>query len=160
VRRLEIELDRLGAADVTLSSNLRTRLSGDVVANAGEPSDPGVAIYFRFKGRATVFACDGYTRVAENIAAIANHIKALRAIERYGVGSIEQAIAGYRALPADTAADWRAVFGFNGGPVSAEQLNTRIKEMARDKHPDTGGTEEGMAHLNRARDYALAELLS
>ena len=30
--------------------------------------------------------------------------------------------------------------------------------MAKVKHPDVGGTEIEMAHLNRARDYALQEL--
>jgi hypothetical protein len=160
VSRLQNELDRLGAVDLTLSTNLKPRLDGGVVANQGEPYDPGVAIYFRFKGRATVFACDRYIRVADNIAAIAAHIDALRRIERYGVGSIEQALAGYKALPADTAADWRTVFGFAAHEtVTAEMVQRAFKDRAKDAHPDKGGTEEGMAHLNRARDYAIAELL-
>lgn len=161
VDRLERELDRLGAEGPTLSTNLKPRISGGVVANAGEPADAGVAIYFRFKGRATVLACDRYIRVADNIAAIAAHVDALRRIERYGVGTIEQALAGYRSLPADTAAEWRQVFGF--GPtehVTVEQLQTKFKDRAATAHPDKGGTDEGMAHVNRAREYALEELLS
>lgn len=160
VARLQRELERLGAEDLTLSTNLKPRLDGGVVANQGEPGDPGVAIYFRFKGRATVFACDGYYRVADNIAAIAAHIDALRRIERYGVGTIEQAIAGYRALPADTAADWRSVFGFAPDEhVTAERLQDRYRERAQTAHPDKGGTDDSMMHINRAREYALSELL-
>lgn len=157
--RLERELDRLGAAAPTLSTNVQLRLDGRPRSD-NEPNDPGVACYFRFKGRATVLACDRYLRVSDNIAAIAAHIDALRRIDRYGVGSLEQALAGYKALPADSAADWRNVFGFNGGPVTVEQVNDRFKAMAKEKHPDVGGTEEGMAHLNRAREHALSELLS
>jgi hypothetical protein len=159
ITRLQTELDRLGAADLTLSTNLKPRLDGGVVANQGEPSDPGVAIYFRFKGRATVFACDHYYRVADNLAAIAAHVDALRRIERYGVGSLEQALAGYRSLPADTSADWRQVFGFTATePVTEDQLTTKYRERAHIAHPDRGGTDEMMAHVNRARDFALQEI--
>jgi hypothetical protein len=117
-------------------------------------------VYFRFKGRATVLACDRYTRVADNITAMASHIDALRRIDRYGVGTLEQALAGYKALPADSAADWRAVFGFAATErITAEQLHQRFRLRARDAHPDRGGSDDAMAHLNRARDFGLAELL-
>jgi hypothetical protein len=157
-RRLEDQLDRLGATNPVLSTNLSLRMDGRPRSDEN-PRDPGVAIYFRFKGKATVFACDKYLRVADNIAAIANHIDALRRIERYGVGSIEQALAGYKALPADTAADWRSVFGFDkSARVTHDELQTKYRERASIAHPDKGGTDDAMAHVNRARDYALAEL--
>jgi len=157
-QRLERQLELLGGADPVLSTNVRLRLDGRPYSDQ-EPGDPGAACYFRFKGRATVLACDRYTRVADNIAALAAHIDALRRIERYGVGTIEQALAGYRALPADTAADWRTVFGFPAGSSpTKDQVNDAYKRAAREKHPDRGGSEEGMAHLNRARDFAWQEL--
>lgn len=156
--RLQDELERLGATGATLSTNISLRLDGRPRSDE-KPADPGVAIYFRFKGKATVFACDKYTEVGDNIAAIAAHIDALRRIERYGVGTIEQALAGYKALPADTAADWRAVFGFaKDSRPTKDQIDSAYKGLARQKHPDAGGTDIEMAHLNRARDYALAEL--
>lgn len=155
--RLQRELDRLGARNVTLSTNVSLRLDGRPRSD-DEPNDPGAAIYFSFRGRATVLACDRYRRVADNIAAIAAHIDALRRIERYGVGTIEQALAGYKALPADTAADWRNVFGLNG-TATLDAVDTAFKRLARERHPDvTHDDGAAMAHLNRARDYALAEL--
>lgn len=155
--RLQRELDRLGAKNATLSTNVSLRLDGRPRSD-DEPGDPGVAIYFSFKGRATVLACDRYRRVADNIAALAAHIDALRRIERYGVGTIEQALAGYKALPADTAADWRAVFSLNGN-ATREAVDTAFKQLARERHPDvTHDDGAAMAHLNRARDYALMEL--
>ena len=160
VDRLERQLEVLGGQDPTLSTNVRLNLRGLPYGNE-QPMDPGAAVYFRFKAKATVLACDTYQRLADNIAALAAHIDALRRIDRYGVGSLEQALAGYRALPADSAANWRTVFGFDPDErVSAEALNSRFKEQARDAHPDRGGTDEGMAHLNRAREFALEELLS
>jgi hypothetical protein len=157
-RRLEAQLEKLGVKESTLSSNVSLNMRG-IPRGDENPSDPGVAIYFAFKGKATVLACDTYFRVADNIAALAAHLEALRAIDRYGVGTIEQALAGYKALPADTAADWRAVFGFAKGsrPTRAD-IDTVYKRLAREKHPDAGGTEVEMMHLNRARDYAASEL--
>lgn len=156
--RLQAEIDRLGARNVTLSTNVELRLDGFPRSDI-EPRDPGVAVYFSFKGKATVFACDKWDRVADNIAAIAAHIDAIRRIERYGVGSLEQALAGYKALPADSAADWRQVFGFPAEATpSLDTLDSAYKRLAREKHPDVGGTDEGMSHVNRAHDFALAEL--
>jgi len=158
VKRLERELDALGAARPTLSTNVELRLDGRPRSDS-EPSDPGVAVYFGFKGKATVFACDRYTRVADNIAAIAAHIDALRRIQRYGVGSIEQALAGYKALPADSAADWRSVFGFKAGSSpTREQIETTFRTMAQGRHPDHGGSDDAMQHINRAREFAVAEM--
>lgn len=157
--RLEDELERLGAKQPVLSTNVSLRLDGRPRSDES-PSDPGAAVYFSFRGKATVLAADRFVRVADNIAAIAAHIDALRRVERYGVGTIEQALAGYRSLPADTAADWRSVFGFGVSErVSVEQVQSRFKERATTAHPDKGGSDEGMAHINRAREYALAELL-
>jgi hypothetical protein len=157
--RLEHELSKLGAKDPTLSTNVSLRLDGRPRVDAPKPSDPGAAIYFKFKGRASVLACDTYTDVAQNIAALAAHLEALRTMQRHGVGTIEQALAGYKALPADSAADWRAVFGFpKDSKPSLDALDTAYKTAAKVKHPDVGGTEIEMAHLNRARDYALMEL--
>jgi hypothetical protein len=157
-QRLERQLDLLRTKQPTLSTNVELRLDGRPRSD-NEPADPGVAVYFTFRGKATVLACDRYRRVADNIVAIANHIDALRRIERYGVGTIEQALAGYRALPADSAADWRQVFGFNGAQrITLDDVDTVYKALARERHPDLGGTEAGMAHLNRAREFARKEL--
>lgn len=156
--RLQGEIDRLGARGATLSTNVQLRLDGAPRSDQ-EPADPGAAVYFTFKGRATVFACDRYRRVADNIAAIAAHIDAIRRIDRYGVGSLEQALAGYKALPADTAADWRTVLGFPGGSAPRlPQLEAKYKQLAREKHPDHGGTEEGWHQLARAYEFARTEL--
>ena len=157
VQRLQAELDRLGAKNAVLSFGVRARLDGYPRSGEPEPADPGVAVYFGFNGKATVFACDSYTKVAQNIAAIAAHVDALRRIQRYGVGSIEQAIAGYKALPADTAADWRTVLELGARPL-AEDVERAYKHLARRRHPDAGGSEEGWYQLQRAYEFAKQEL--
>ena len=159
MERLQGELDRLGVRNPVLSSNVSLRLDGRPRSDE-EPTDPGVAVYFQFKGKATVLACDRWNRVADNIAAIAAHIDALRRVDRYGVGTLDQAFAGYKALPADSAADWRMVlFGVKDWRGGVEEVQAAYRARARQAHPDAGGSDDAMAHLNRARDYALQELV-
>lgn len=156
--RLEQQLERLGATQPVLSTNMPLRLDGRPRSEK-DPDDPGAAVYFRLHGKPLALACDRWNRLADNIAALAQHIDAIRRIDRYGVGTMDQAFAGYRSLPADTAADWRAVFGFaKDSRPSVEQVDRAYKTAAKQRHPDVGGSEIEMAHLNRARDYALMEL--
>lgn len=156
--RLERQVEMMGGTNATLSSNVSLRLDGRPRSD-DEPRDPGVALYFDFKGRATVLASDRWDRVADNIGAIAAHIDALRRVERYGVGTIEQALSGYKALPQDTASNWRNVFGFGlDQVVTMAQVQSAFETRAKMAHPDKGGTDEAMSHLNRARGFARAEL--
>lgn len=158
LKRLSDELERLGAADALVSSNLPVRLDGMPRSGAGEPDDPGVAVYFRLRREQRVLACDRWDRVADNIAAIAAHISAIRAVDRYGVGTLEQAFAGYAALPAPQApTSWRAVLNYGDEPVDVERVRRFYVDAARRAHPDAGGSDEQMRVVNAARDQALAE---
>jgi hypothetical protein len=94
--RLQAELDRLGAKNAVLSTNMELRLDGRPRSDRRAPDDPGVAVYFHLGKKSMCMPCDKWDTVAGNIAAIAGHIDALRRIERYGVQSIEQAFAGCR----------------------------------------------------------------
>lgn len=156
IKRLSGELARLGATNEILSTNVKTRLDGLPYSNQPEPDDVGAAVYFKLKGKPRCLACDKWNRVADNIAAIAQHIDALRRIDRYGVGTMEQAFAGYAALP-PSAEDWRTVFGLNGGATLAD-VETKFKALAIQHHPDRGGDPAVMAKLNAARDVAKREL--
>lgn len=157
--RLQVELERLRARDPILSTNLALRLDGLPRADQGNPADPGVAVYFTLKGQARCLACDRYHTVAGNIAALAAHIESLRRIDRHGVGTIDQAFAGYTALP--PARTWRDVLKFEPHVVvTLDDLEARYRRLAKDAHPDAGGTHGDMAALNAARDQARTELLS
>lgn len=150
--RLSDQLDSLGARYVTLSTNLELRLDGAPRSGQSEPSDPGVACYFQIKGRDTVLACDKWDRVADNIAAVAKHIEALRGQERWGVGTAEQAFAGYQALP-EPEQYWQ-VLGIRAN-ATVEEIKAAYRQKAPAAHPDSGGSNGAMARLNAARDAAL-----
>lgn len=151
--RLDAELNRLGATDPLLSTNVPVGVRGVPLSKSwAEPQDTGVACYLMLQGKPLVFACDKWDRVADNIAAIAQHIDALRRIERYGVGKVEQAFAGYAALP-PAADDWRAILGV-GEYATLDQVDAAFLEKAKQLHPDAGGSHDQMAALTAARDFA------
>lgn len=152
VARVEDEVRRMKGAEVAtlvVSSNL----AGTV---RSQPNDPGVAVYF-LRNRPYCFPCDRYSKVADNVAAVAKHLEALRGIERWGVGTVEQLFSGFTALPAP-GSDWREVLGILGSGVDAEAVEARFRSMAKTMHPDRGGTHEGFVRLEAARRAALAEL--
>jgi len=162
LRRLTDELRRLGASNPVISSNLRRNLDGSITAGQAKMlADPGIAVYFRLNQQPLVLACDKWNSAADNMAAIAGHIEAIRTQERYGVGSLDQAFAGYAALPpvgGTQGGDWRAEFGFDplDHRVTLESVELRYRLLLKSRHPDAGGSHDAVVRLNRARDEARA----
>ncbi len=163
VQRVLAELERMGVdhQDVIVSTNVRTRLDGLPRSGEREPDDPGAAVYWQDPfGQRRVIAIDQYTKVADNLAAIAATLDALRAVERHGGARIlERAFTGFTALPAPgqtTKRTWRQVLGFAADePVTADAVRTRYRTLAAQNHPDRGGTDAGMAEVNAAYDAAM-----
>jgi hypothetical protein len=160
LKRIEGELERLRAGHIVISSNLRLGKLGRPLTDQGNSDDPAVAVYFTLKGKEYALACDKWDRVADNLAAIAKHIEAMRGMERWGVGSVEQMFTGYLALPASIAPPrpWREVLGMHNGPATLDAVEGAYKRLLRKVHPDAGGSAEQMAELNAARDEARREL--
>lgn len=156
--RLLEEFGRLGRSvrdSVVVSSNIRTRLDGLPYSNTSEPADPGVAVYFTLRGKPRCLACDRYRTVSGNIAAIAAHVEAIRAIERYGVGTIDQAFAGYVAIPErSSGGTWADVLG---SPETLDACRAAYRRLALERHPDKPtGSHEAMAQLTEAMRDAEA----
>ncbi|RYF07984.1 MAG: J domain-containing protein [Comamonadaceae bacterium] len=166
--RLLEELERMGArrSTVVLSTNLVLRQDGLPRSGQAAPSDPGAAVYWHdpFNGQPRSMAIDRYTKVEQNIAALAATIEALRAIERHGGAVVlERAFTGFTALPAPIVAGmhrpWREVLEFFDAPrnLTADDVRARYRRLAAQHHPDRGGSRDRMAEINRARDEALKE---
>lgn len=152
--RLSAELERLRAQHMTLSTNLELRLDGQPRSGQTDPADPGAALYFQLGGKDIALACDKWDRVADNIAALAKHIEAMRGMDRWGVGSISQAFAGYEALPAPE--QWWQVLGVSP-TASRSEIQFAFRDRAKNAHPDAGGSDHAMARLNAARDEGLRQ---
>src|SRR5260370_864328 len=88
--RIAYELERFGVPEenVIVSTNLPVNIYGSPRGDRGEPGDPGAAVYWTLKGKSQCMAIDRYDRVADNLAAVAATLEAMRAIERHHGRSI------------------------------------------------------------------------
>lgn len=165
--RIFAELSRMGVAtgNVIVSTNLQTRLDGRPYSNRGEPGDPGAAVYWRVKGADKVMAIDRYDRVADNLAAIAATLDAMRAIERHGGAAIlDRAFTGFTALPSPeqaTAPSWRDVLWPGASPVQAtlHDAEQAYRRRRSETHPDKPtGNQDAFDLVQRAWEQAQQEL--
>lgn len=155
VRELGWEIERMGGRYPVLSTNLELTIDGRPRRDRGEPADRGVAVYFELKGKQKVFACETFTSVRDNIRAIGLTIAALRAIERFGASDmLERALSAFEALPAPL--EWWDVLQIRRD-AGRETIEAAFRRLAKDHHPDRGGSTAKMAELNRAREAALKE---
>jgi hypothetical protein len=135
------EVERLKAKDLIVSTNLRVRNDGGLYADDMDKviPDPGVAIYFKYKGKEISMCCDQYKRVWENIYALAKGIEALRGMDRWGVSDfLDRAFTGFAALPAARVTLWFEVLGFKIEPAY-DDAKKNYYELAKKFHPDANG---------------------
>lgn len=165
VKRVLGELERMGIKDddIIISTNVPLRLDG-MPRSDSEPSDPGVAVYWQKKGQPSMrcMAIDRYTRVADNLAAVAATLDAMRAIERHGGAEIlNRAFLGFAALPQNASQPWREVLGIEGA-ASLDLVESRFRALVKVHHPDYGGEKERetFEKIVQAREAARMELAS
>lgn len=162
--RLEDQVQRLGGILPILSTNVELRMDGRPRADRAMPADPGVCVYFQLQGKPYAMACDTYTEVAQNVAALAAHIEAMRRQERYGVATAAETLQAFQALPSPDHAlpgrpPWRQTLGFpDGWPAGySDEPAHDVQRRWRAKCIEAKG-EAALADLNIARDAALKEL--
>ncbi len=163
VNRVLDELARLGARPgfTVISTNVAVRLDGLPRSGQREPADPGAAVYWQDRtGAPRVMAVDQYRAVADNLAAIAATLEALRAIERHGGAQIlDRAFTGFTALPSPAAArTWREVIGVPAVERNMDTVRAAFRRRAQAVHPDRGGSHDDMAALNAAMRQAEEDL--
>lgn len=155
--RLLEELRKLKAINVVISTNIPLRRDGLPMQNVREPEHHGVAVYFRHSDKPHVLGCDKWDRVADNMVALSKHVAAIRGMARWGVGSIEQALGGYKALPAmPSEKPWHEVLEMSPA-ASWQEVEKRRVALLKIHHPDLGGDPKIAAEIGRAYDEARRE---
>jgi hypothetical protein len=158
------ELRLMGVPDwnVIISTNcpISSRTSQFLVMRS-EPSDTGVAVYFRKEEKPYVLACDRWDHVADNLRAIALTLEAMRGMDRWGVSEmLERVFQGFTALPApeDEAAprSWWEVLGVSR-IADLDYIEERYRALLKTHHPDAGGSHAIAAEVNRAIEMARLE---
>ncbi len=149
------ELKLLGAKNIVISTNIPLRNDGFPYANYKKPSDCGVAVYFLYELKPMCFACDRWDRIEDNLKAIAETIKALRGIRRWGSGDmLKSAFEGFVSLPSPKK--WWEILGVRP-ENSLELIRETYKILCMKHHPDRGGDHSRMAEINAAWDQAQKE---
>lgn len=154
------ELKRLGAKEIIISTNIRLRNDGLPYSSQRAPEDRGVSVYFKYKKRNMVFACDKFKLVGDNIHAIGKTIEALRGIERWGASDmLERAFTGFESLPGPdhvVARSWRDVLEYYEN--DPQEANERYLIARAYAHPDKGGTEDKFNEVQKAWEQCQEEL--
>ncbi|MDA3922725.1 MAG: hypothetical protein PF501_18915 [Salinisphaera sp.] len=154
------EIERLGGSGLIISTNVPTRKDGMFYASAKRPEDPGVAVYFDYKGSQHCFACDQWDLLQDNVQAIRKTIEALRGISRWGSGDMmERAFTGFAALPDPATAGgehWSDVLGVLRSAPDGVVTNA-YHRARRDAHPDAGGSSEAFNRVQTAWEQAGRE---
>lgn len=135
-------------------------MSSNVTLGSYYPVDPGVAVYFTWEGLQVCIPVDRYDTVAGNLQAIHHIIEARRVELRHGTLALVRAtFQGFAALPAPSAMDWRAVLRLQReSKITNAMVEEQYRKLARERHPDTGGSDAMMAELNAARVAARREI--
>jgi hypothetical protein len=169
------ELSYLGVTELILEIDVHPwdlRQDGMPRANA-RPQGPRVVVYATLPNRDLRIPCDTFRDHAHNLYAIALTLEKLRAIDRYGVTTQGEQYRGFTALPAVTSvttrveAAWATLereAGRDGLPIEREKrtreaMDILFRDATRRAHPDAGGSDERMAHVNRARSTIQESLL-
>lgn len=154
--RQQLAFFRVKRDDLVISTNIPTRLDGLPRSDRDAPADPGVAVYWRRGKAMQCMAIDRYDRVADNLAAIAATLEAMRAIERHGGAEIlDRAFTGFIALPAPEQPF--QVLGVKAD-ATREDVKRAHSRLAMEHHPDRGGDPGTMARINAARDAMLERI--
>ena len=160
-RFLRDELSRLGASSLVISTNIPVRNDGHMYAAymSKRIDDPGVAIYFKLRGKDMTMCCDKFERVWENAYSLGKGIEALRGMDRWGVSEfLERAFTGFTALPESTTVErniWD-ILGLSVKPADLNDVHAAYRSRAKVAHPDAdGGSTEAFQDLRNAYDKAL-----
>lgn len=146
---------RVNMKEVVISTNLPVSRNGFPYSDKREPEDCGVAVYFTLDKVDYCFPCDKWDRVADNIAAIASHLNAMRGMERWGVGEYHDVFTGFKAIPEtiNVRNIWE-VLGIRR-TTDLEEIRIAYRNKAKILHPDAGGNKNAFQELQDAYNSAL-----
>lgn len=158
---LEDELKGLTGAHVSVFSNY-DRLNSPRT-RAKREDDSAVCVEIRLGTRSYYLICDRWYLVEHNIYALHLAVRAMRNMVKWGVGSIEQVLAGFDAafdsaagktaahVSAEALPEWMHVLGL-GANATLDDANTVYRRRA--KEAANANDEDRLMQLNAAIEAA------
>jgi len=93
------EMSKMDAVNVDVQTAApHTAKNPNIPYKDRDPEDPAVVVYFDRDGQRFAVPCDRWNNLRDNARAIAKYLDAKRAIERYGVATVETEMST-QALP-------------------------------------------------------------
>lgn len=163
VERLDREIKRLGGDNASLCANFSVTAGRKTIRmEVMRRENQAVCLRFNIGDQLFVMPMDGYTDAAQNIAGLAAHIEATRAIERHGVATVSQVLNNFAALPPRSGEaaikpkrPWYDVLGILQ-ESSLGVIEAVFRELSKVHHPDHGGDpgnyQELMDAIKEARE--------
>lgn len=161
------ELQRLGAEQVKIESGAehQKRNPNLPYADATAEDDPAVIVYFTKDTEDYAVPCDRWNNVRDNAQAIAKYLNAKRALNRYGVETIESEFSTQALPPGDEDATPMG----SGQPTQkaphevlsvapdadTEVVKAAARSLKKQHHPDQGGDVEQFKRVVTAEQELL-----
>jgi len=145
LKRVRSVLQQMGVRDYNLivSTNVPLRQDGLPRSGSPEPADPGVAVYWQDTSKEgwprRCMAIDIYNRAADNLAAVAASLDALRAVQRHGGAEIlDRTFTGFTAIEHKTGDHWSDILDCDRN-ASTSEVRAAFMRARSKAHPDNGG---------------------
>jgi hypothetical protein len=158
------KMDGLGNVKLETGAEHQTRNPHLPYADS-TADDPGVVVHYERHGEQYCIPCDRWARLRDNARAIALYLKAKRALERYGVGTIEDEFSTHKLPPPDSEQRPMEMRASTPPPhevleISPDASSNVVKMAAKAKkkqnHPDAeGGSEEEFKKIVNAEKALL-----
>ena len=145
------ELKKLGAEEVRIDSGATQKtMNPNLLSQESDPEDPSVVVYFSKDGQDFAVPCDKWDNVRDNAQAIAKYLNAKRALDRYGVKTVESKFTTQKLPPGEadeggTAGDTdfgdkppHKVLGV-ASDAGDDEVKAAARALKKEYHPDTGG---------------------
>ncbi|WP_436347405.1 DnaJ domain-containing protein [Natronorubrum sp. FCH18a] len=126
-----------------------------------DPDDSGVVVYFERDGQQFAVPCDRWDNLRDNAQSIAKYLNAKRALERYGVQTVESEFSTQALPSADEDVVAPPEPHHDVLEVAPDATDDDVKAAARAKkkehHPDLGGDRERFQRVVEAEEAMLDE---
>jgi DnaJ-domain-containing protein 1 len=163
------QLKQLGAEEVRIDSGAHEKtVNPNLLTQDSDPEDPSVVVYFTKDGEDFAVPCDKWDNVRDNAQAIANYLDAKRALDRYGVKTVETEFTTQKLPPGEEdrqndGGDGDEGFGDKpphkvlGVPSGADddEIKAAARALKKEYHPDTGGDIEKFNRVLEAEKLLL-----
>jgi len=167
------QLKKLGAEEVRIDSGATQKtMNPNLLSQESDPDDPSVVVYFQKDGQDFAVPCDKWDNVRDNAQAIAKYLDAKRALDRYGVKTVESEFTTQKLPPGDEEEAERD--GGSGGAADSsvedqpphkvlgvasdagdEEVKAAARALKKEYHPDTGGNIEKFNQVLEAEKILL-----